>query len=62
MLGIDLNQRIVTQLNVSVSWSSFVDPIYYLCFVLVFVILLFLFLAVLWSPVEKGLTSWLSCV
>ena len=62
MLGIELNQRIVTQLNVSVSWSSFMDPVSYLCFVLVFVILLFLFLAVLWSPAENGLTSWRSCV
>ena len=39
--------------------ASFVDPFCYLCF---FIILSCLFLAALWSPAVKGLTSWLSCV
>ena len=34
----------------------------YLCFVFDFVILSCLFLTALWSPVVKGLTSWLSCI
>ena len=34
----------------------------YLCFVFDFVILFCLFLAALWSPAGKGLTSWLSYV
>ena len=42
--------------------SSFVDPFSYLCFTFVFIILSCLFLAALWSPPEKGLTSWPSCV
>ena len=33
---------------------------YYLCFV--FVMLSCLFIATLWSPAGKGLTSWLSCL
>ena len=32
------------------------------CFLFVFVVLSCLFLAALWSPAEKGLTSLLSCV
>ena len=36
------------------------DHLFYLC--LVIVMLSRLFIAVLWSPVWKGLTSWLSCV
>ena len=32
------------------------------CFIFIFVVLACLFLAVLWSPAGKGLTSWLSCV
>ena len=37
--------------------SSFVDHLCYLC--LVFIMLLRLFIAALWSPARKGLTSWL---
>ena len=33
-----------------------------LCFMLVHVVLSCLFLATLWSPAGKGLTSWLSCM
>ena len=40
--------------------TSFVDHLCYLCLVLV--MLLRLFIAALWSPVGKGLTSWLSFV
>ena len=40
--------------------TSFVDHLCYLY--LVFVILLRLFIAALWSPAGKGLTSWLSYV
>ena len=36
------------------------DHLWYLC--LVFVMLSRLFIAVLWSPAEKGLTSWLLIV
>ena len=36
------------------------DPVCYLC--LVFVMLSRLFIAALWSPAGKGLTSWLSFV
>ena len=36
------------------------DHMYYLC--LVFVMLSCLFIAALWSPARKGLTSWLSFV
>ena len=36
--------------------ASFMDPICYLCFVFVFVILSCLFVAALWSPAGKGLT------
>ena len=36
------------------------DHLFYLC--LVFVMLLRLFIAALWSPAGKGLTSWLSVV
>ena len=39
---------------------SFVDQFCYLCFV--FVMLSRLFIAALWSPAGKELTSWLSCV
>ena len=42
--------------------ASFVDPFWCLCFMFVFVILSCLFLAALWSPAEKGLTSWISYV
>ena len=42
--------------------ASFVDPFCHLCFMFVFLILTCLFLAALWSPAAKGLTSWLSCV
>ena len=38
----------------------FVDPFWYLCFVLVFVILPCLFHASLWSPAGKVLASWLT--
>ena len=43
------------------------DPFCYLCFMFVFVMLSCLFLAALWSPAGKGLTSWVlfvvfSCV
>ena len=37
-----------------------VDPFCYLCFVSV--MLSYLFIAALWSPAGKGLTSWLLCV
>ena len=37
--------------------TSFVDQLCYLC--LVIVMLLRLFIAALWSPAGKGLTSWL---
>ena len=40
--------------------TSFVDHLCYLC--LVFVMLSRLFIAALWSPAGKGLTSWLSFV
>ena len=40
--------------------TSFADHLYYLC--LVFVMLPRLFIAALWSPAGKGLTSWLSFV
>ena len=40
--------------------TSFVDHLCYLC--LVFVMLSRPFIAALWSPAEKGLTSWLSFV
>ena len=36
------------------------DHVYYLC--LVFVMLSRMFIATLWSPAGKGLTSWLSFV
>ena len=36
------------------------DPFCYLCFV--FAMLSCLLIAALWSPVGKGLTSWLSCM
>ena len=39
---------------------SFVDHLCYFCFV--FVMLLRLFIAALWSPAGKGLTSWLTFV
>ena len=38
------------------------DPFSHVCLVFAFAILSCLFLAVLWSPAWKGLTSWLSCV
>ena len=40
--------------------ASSVDPLYYLCFMSV--MLSCLFLAALWSPAGKELTSWLSCI
>ena len=40
----------------------FVDLFCYLCFTFVFISMSCLFLAPLWSPAGKGLTSWLSCV
>ena len=40
--------------------TSFVDHLCYLC--LLFVMLSCLFIAALWSPAGKGLTSWLSFV
>ena len=40
--------------------TSFVDHLCYLC--LVFVILLRLFIAALWSPEGKGLTPWILLV
>ena len=40
--------------------ASFVDHFCNLCFVSV--MLTCLFIAALWSPAGKGLTSWLSCV
>ena len=42
--------------------KTFVDLFCYLCFTFVFIILSCLFLAALWSPAEKWLTSWLSWV
>ena len=36
------------------------DHIYYICFV--FVLFSCLFIAALWSPAGKGMTSWLSCI
>ena len=42
--------------------TLFVDPFSYSCFTLCFITLSCLFLAVLWSPAWKGLTSLLSCV
>ena len=39
------------------SSTSFVDHLCYLC--LVFVMLLRLFIAALWSPAGKGMTSWI---
>ena len=36
------------------------DQFWYACFV--FVLLSCLFIAALWSPAGKGLTSWLSCI
>ena len=42
--------------------SSFGNHFCYLCFMFVFVMLSCLFLAALWSPAGKGLTSRLSCV
>ena len=42
--------------------GSFVVPFYDLCFVFVFDILFCLFIAALWSPAGKGLTSSLCCV
>ena len=39
--------------------TSFVDHLWYLC--LAFVMLTRLFIAALWSPEGKGLTSWLVC-
>ena len=42
--------------------ASFMDPFYYLCFMIVFIILACLFLKALLSPDGKGLTSCLSCV
>ena len=41
---------------------GFLEPFCYLCFTFVFIILSCLFLAALWSPDGKGLTSCLSCV
>ena len=40
--------------------ASFVDQFCYLCFV--FVLFSCLFIAALWLPPGKGLTSWLSCM
>ena len=48
--------------NLFKGGASFVDPFCYLCFMFVFVMLSYLFLAALRSPVGIGLTSWLSCV
>ena len=44
------------------SGASFVDHFCHLCFAFVFVIMSCLFLAVLWSPTGKQLTSWPSCM
>ena len=46
--------------KIMTKYTSFVDHLCYLC--LVFVKLLRLFIAALWSPAGKGLTSWLSFV
>ena len=48
-------------LTVPGQWF-FCGSVFYLCFMFIFVMLSFLFLAALWLPAEKGLTSWLSCV
>ena len=40
----------------------FVDTFCYLCFMVIFVMLSFLFLAALWSSAGKQLASWLFCV
>ena len=42
--------------------ASFVDLFCYLCFMFTFGMLSCLFLAALWSPAGKGLTSCISCV
>ena len=38
------------------------NPLCYLCFMFIFVMLSCLFLAALCSPAGKGLTSWFSCM
>ena len=48
----DTNGKVTTS-----GSTSFLDHLCYLC--LVFVMLLHLFIAALWSPAGKGLTSWL---
>ena len=58
---------IVNHLHGKVYWpfqdsASFVDPFCYLCFMFGFVMPSCMFLAALWSPAGRGLTSWLSCV
>ena len=45
--------------------ATFVDPFCYLCFTFIFIIqngLSFLFLAALWQPAGKRMTSWYSYV
>ena len=43
-----------------IDFTSFVDHLCFLC--LVFLMLLHLFIAAMWSPAGKGLTSWLLLV
>ena len=45
-----------------IHFVSYVSCLSLLCFTFVFIMLPCLFLAALWSPAGKGLTSWLSCV
>ena len=52
--------RMNSLLMVILFCASFVDHLCYLCYV--FVMRYCLFIAVLWSPVGKGLITWLSCV
>ena len=66
LIHIRTKVKVGTVKHVSALWyfylSLFVAPFCHLCFVFVFVILSFLFLAALWSPAGKGLTFWLLCV
>ena len=48
--------------NFALFCGSCVDHFCYVCFMIVFVMLYCLFLAALWSPAGKFLTSLLSCV
>ena len=54
---IPLGPKVALPLGQTFTMASFVDHLCYLC--LVFVTLLRLFIAALWSPEGKGLISWL---